>query len=93
MTGKLVHRLATAADLVSLKGLMTLAIDQLQAGFLSPDQVVASRAIMGLDTQLISDQTYFMVEEEGVLAGCGGWSRSTWSGERCATPGQVVGRA
>ena len=57
MTGKLVHRLATAADLVSLKGLMTLAIDQLQAGFLSPDQVVASRAIMGLDTQLISDQT------------------------------------
>ena len=31
--------------------------------------------IMGLDTQLIDDGTYFVVEQDGVLAGCGGWSR------------------
>nr|WP_235074365.1 GNAT family N-acetyltransferase [Asticcacaulis sp. AC466] len=54
---------------------MTLAIDQLQTDFLSPEQVIASRAIMGLDTQLVHDQTYFMVEADGALAGCGGWSR------------------
>jgi GNAT superfamily N-acetyltransferase len=30
---------------------------------------------MGLDTQLIADQTYFLVEDEaGTIAGCGGWS-------------------
>ena len=30
---------------------------------------------MGLDTQLIADGTYFVVEDGGVMAGCGGWSR------------------
>ena len=29
---------------------------------------------MGLDTQLIADRTYALVEEDGRLAGCGGWS-------------------
>ena len=30
---------------------------------------------MGLDTQLIGDGTYFVVECDGRIAGCGGWSR------------------
>jgi GNAT superfamily N-acetyltransferase len=30
---------------------------------------------MGLDTQLVQDGTYFVVEQDGSLAGCGGWSR------------------
>ena len=30
---------------------------------------------MGLDTQVIDDGTYFIVESDGQLAGCGGWSR------------------
>jgi GNAT superfamily N-acetyltransferase len=71
----LTHRLATEADLPALKALMALAIDTLQKGFLDEAQIVASRAVMGLDTQLVADRTYFMVEDEGRLAGCGGWSR------------------
>jgi GNAT superfamily N-acetyltransferase len=43
--------------------------------FLDDRQIAASRTIMGLDTQLIEDGTYFVVEQNGVLAGCGGWSR------------------
>ena len=36
---------------------------------------------MGLDTQLVADRTYFIVEEGGRIAGCGGWSwRSTLYG-------------
>jgi GNAT superfamily N-acetyltransferase len=71
----LTHRLAVEADLPALKSLMALAIDTLQKGFLDEAQITASRAVMGLDTQLVADRTYFIVEEGGRLAGCGGWSR------------------
>ena len=69
------HRLATEAHRPALERLMDRAIGQLQLGFLSPEQIAASRAIMGIDSQLIRDRTYFIVEEAGVIAGCGGWSR------------------
>ena len=71
----LTHRLAVEDDLPALKTLMALAIDELQKGFLDPDQIIASRQVMGLDTQLVADRTYFLVEDNGALAGCGGWSR------------------
>jgi GNAT superfamily N-acetyltransferase len=54
---------------------MEAAISELQKPFLSDDQIAASRAIMGLDTQLVEDGTYFVIEDDGELAGCGGWSR------------------
>lgn len=69
------HRPATSADLSALAALMDLAIGQLQRGFLNPAQVTASRALMGLDSQLVIDGTYIVVESGGALAGCGGWSR------------------
>lgn len=68
------HRLAAPADLEALRAVMALAIAELQKGFLSPAQIAASNAVMGLDTQLIADGTYFIVEEDGRIAGCGGWS-------------------
>ena len=71
----LTHRLAVPADVPALTGLMEAAIGELLRGFLDPAQVAASRAIMGLDTQLIADGTYFVVEDGGRIAGCGGWSR------------------
>lgn len=68
-------RLATAEDAPAISELMELAIAELQKGFLTPEQVESSRAGMGLDLQLIEDDTYFCVEDGGVLVGCGGWSR------------------
>jgi GNAT superfamily N-acetyltransferase len=69
------HRLATGADIPALQALMVMAIGELQRPFLSEEQIISSRQIMGIDTQLIDDRTYFIVEERGTLAGCGGWSR------------------
>jgi GNAT superfamily N-acetyltransferase len=55
--------------------LMTAAIRDLLPQFLSPEKVEASFAVMGVDSQLIEDGTYFILEEQGAMAGCGGWSR------------------
>ena len=71
----LTHRLATASDMEVLTALMNAAIRDLLPQFLSPAQVEASFAVMGLDTVLIEDGTYFVIELGGELAGCGGWSR------------------
>src|SRR5437660_619745 len=69
------HRLATSDDMPALQILMTAAIEELLPQFLSPEKVEASFAVMGVDSQLIEDGTYFILEEGGVLTGCGGWSR------------------
>lgn len=68
-------RPATSADVPALRALMDRAIARLLPAFLTPEQVEASREIMGLDTQLIADETYFIIEIGGQIAGCGGWSR------------------
>jgi GNAT superfamily N-acetyltransferase len=68
------HRLATLNDVDMIATVMDVAIRQLQQGFLTPAEIEASRAHMGLDSQLIRDQTYFLVELDGRVAGCGGWS-------------------
>jgi GNAT superfamily N-acetyltransferase len=71
----LTSRLATRDDIPALVPLIVSAIDELQKEFLDADQIRSSHAIMGLDQQLIDDGTYFIVECDGELAGCGGWSR------------------
>lgn len=71
----LTHRLAHPTDLGALNDLIEAAIWELQKPFLDERQIVSSVAIMGLDTQLIEDGTYFIVEVEGAPVGCGGWSR------------------
>lgn len=68
-------RLATRDDVVQLTPLMTAAIRTLLRPFLPPEEIEASFSIMGLDTQLIDDGTYYIVECDGRIAGCGGWSR------------------
>jgi len=69
------HRLAVADDMPALQQLMTAAIRELLPQFLPPEKVQASFAVMGVDSQLIADGTYFILEQDGVMAGCGGWSR------------------
>lgn len=75
MAPELTNRLATRADVPELVTLMRAAIDELQKDYLDEAQIRSSHAIMGIDNQLIDDGTYYVVESEGRVAGCGGWSR------------------
>jgi GNAT superfamily N-acetyltransferase len=68
-------RLATPEDLPALEPLVHAAIFELQRAFLDEAQIRSSQTIMGIDTQLVDDGTYFVVEMDGAIAGCGGWSR------------------
>lgn len=69
-------RIAGRDDLDAMDAVMCLAIEQLQGDFLSPEAIVASHQVMGLDRQLVADGTYFIAEDaDGRIAGCGGWSR------------------
>lgn len=72
---QITHRWAVADDIPALNALMSAAIEQLQTDVLDPAEIAASHAIMGLDTQLIADGGYAVVEIDGRIAGCGGWSR------------------
>lgn len=69
-------RLATSADIPALNALIPLAARVLSEGFYTERQIDAAiRYIFGVDSQLVEDRTYFVVDTEGPLIGCGGWSR------------------
>src|ERR1700761_7870043 len=73
-------RLATSDDIPALHALIEASVRGLQAGDYTPAQIEgALGTVLGLDTQLITDRTYFLAEaltqNEKKLAGCGGWSK------------------
>src|SRR5258706_5040462 len=66
-------RPATLSDLGALQALIALSARTLGARDYSPAQIEgALRGAFGVDTQLIRDGTYFVVEHAGQLVGCGG---------------------
>jgi GNAT superfamily N-acetyltransferase len=68
-------RPATLADRDVLQNLIARSARGLSAADYRPEQVEgALQGAFGVDSQLINDGTYFVVEEAGVIVGCGGWS-------------------
>ena len=76
---KFTHRKAVLADLPELHALMEISIRKIIGTFLDQARVEASYEFMGVDTQLIKDRTYFVVELGQKIVGCGGWSRRATS--------------
>jgi len=69
------YRYATLADLPELRTLMDLSIRKYIGAILDKERVEASFELMGVDTSLIEDGTYFAVTLDQNIVGCGGWSR------------------
>jgi GNAT superfamily N-acetyltransferase len=69
-------RLAREADVPALEALIPLSVRALQAAHYSQAQMDAALGpVFGVDRQLIRDSTYFVAEQNGMIVGCGGWSR------------------
>ena len=69
-------RAATLADIPALEALIARSALGLGAGFYTPGQTAALvREVFGVDSQLVVDGTYFLLEDAGHPVACGGWSR------------------
>lgn len=83
-------RLAQTADIPRMEALIARSGIALSAGFYTPLQAAAvTEHVFGVDSQLVADQTYFIIEgDDGAMLACGGWSkRSTLFGSDRAKSG------
>lgn len=59
-----------------LERLIAASARRLGDGFYTPAQTEAAIAhVFGVDSELVADGSYLVVESGGAIAGCGGWSR------------------
>ena len=80
-------RTATLEDRETLRALIVRSARELSKGDYRPEQVEgALLGAFGVDSQLILDGTFFVVEDGTVLVGCGGWSfrRTLFGGDQGA---------
>ncbi|HYO87433.1 MAG TPA: GNAT family N-acetyltransferase [Candidatus Limnocylindrales bacterium] len=69
-------RLATLDDVDALRELIAVSARGLNLGDYTAAQVESIlRSVYGVDTQLLHDGTYYAVEADGTIIGCGGWSK------------------
>jgi GNAT superfamily N-acetyltransferase len=78
-------RVATLTDVPALRALIALSARGLSGGFYTPEQVEAAvEHVFGVDTQLIVDGTYFVIDSPDGPAAAGGWSarRTLFGGDQ-----------
>ncbi len=72
-------RHAVTADMSALAALIERSATSLSVGFYTAAQTAAvTREVFGVDSQLVADGTYYVIEAAGEIVACGGWGqRST----------------
>lgn len=69
-------RLATFYDIPELQDLIELSVRGLSVGYYTGQQIDSSiKYVFGVDSQLITDGTYYLLELEDRIVACGGWSK------------------
>jgi GNAT superfamily N-acetyltransferase len=88
MTGlRTIIRAAVRSDVPALNRMIADSARALGPPFYSIAETEAAIAhVFGVDSSLVEDGTYLVAEVDGVLAGCGGWSRqrTLFGGDRFA---------
>ena len=78
-------RRATTKDIPAIRALITRSARELSVGFYTAEQIEAAIThVFGVDTQLIADGTYFVIDAPDGLAAAGGWSarRTLFGGDQ-----------
>lgn len=71
-----VLRLAAPADVPEIDALMKVSTRELFPAFYDERQTTSAvEYIAHVDTRLVTDATYFVLESDGGIVACGGWSR------------------
>jgi len=69
-------RAATPADIPALTVLIQRSARELSRGFYTDRETESAIThVFGVDSSLVADGTYYIVESAGTFAACGGWSR------------------
>ena len=73
----LIH-IATTDEISALGALVKRSARLLSRGYYSDVEIDAAiKHVFGVDSELVSDGSYFVAMVDGALAGCGGWSKRT----------------
>jgi len=69
-------RLAAPKDVQDIRALIARSVRALSVGFYTPAEYEAALVhVFGVDTQLIADATYYVIDSPDGLAAAGGWSK------------------
>lgn len=69
-------RLVTLEEINLLNQLIALSANELSRDDYAKAEIEgAIEYVFGVDTELVLDKTYYVIEKEGQIAGCGGWSK------------------
>ena len=78
-------RRARRDDVATIQRLIERSVRQLGAAWYTPDQIASAlRFMFGVDTQLIDDGTYYVVQQAERIVASGGWSgrRTLFGGDQ-----------
>ena len=71
-------RLATTADIPAIRALIDVSVRGLGVGYYSDAEIEESLvSVFGVDSQLLADATYFVIDCGVEIAAAGGWSKRT----------------
>lgn len=81
----MILRIATPRDIPALRALIERSARELSVGFYTPAQIEAAVTyVFGVDSQLVADGTYYLVDSPDGPAAAGGWSarRTLYGGDQ-----------
>lgn len=81
----MIARVATVDDVPAVQALIAQSVRELSAGYYTPAQIEAALIeVFGVDTQLITDGTYYVIDAAAGVVAAGGWSfrRTLFGGDQ-----------